>query len=83
MMRMNKRAMKASRSLLVAEAHEYENDLNGTKEFKDVLEASGAFLFRKSEWLRSVYAFNTGVSRLSRVIGVSLTAHSLPAKGAK
>ena len=81
MVKLNKRAMKAAKALLTAEVLEYENDLDGNKPFKDVLDASATFLLTKTEWLHSVYTFNTAVAQLHRMAGVDVTRIS-PAKGA-
>ena len=75
-------AQLLEQALLTAEVLEYENDLDGTKSFKDVLDASVTFLVTKSEWLRSIYTFNTGVARLRRIVGDDITRNS-KAKGAQ
>lgn len=69
MLKFNKRAMKAARSLFVSSVQEYENGIDDTASFKDVLESSVSYLVSKSEWLKSVYAFNIAVARLNRAVG--------------
>jgi outer membrane protein TolC len=72
MLKLNKRAMKAGRSLFVSNVQEYENGIDDSTSFQDVLESSVSYLVRKSEWLKSIYAFNTAVARLKRAIGGNL-----------
>ena len=67
------RAMKAAKSLLTLKAQEYENGVADIPPFKDVLDASVTYLSQKSEWLKAIYAFNVGLARLSRVVGVDVT----------
>ena len=73
MVGINEQATRAARALFVSKAQAYENGVDDSVTMKEVLEAAVTHLQRKSEWLRSVYAFNTGVSRLSRVIGTDVT----------
>ena len=73
----NYRAMRAAKSLLTSKAQLYEDGIEPIP-FKDVLDASVTYLARKSEWLQSVYAFNTGVTQLSRVVGTDISQHQCP-----
>lgn len=72
MLRYQRRAMKAARSLLVLQVQEYENGVDDSVKFEDVLSASVAYLSQKSEWLRSVHAFNVSVARLSQAVGADV-----------
>jgi outer membrane protein TolC len=72
MLKYNLRARKAARSLFVSKVQEYENGIDESTTFKDVLESSVTYLVKKSEWLKSVYAYNTSVARLRRAVGADL-----------
>ena len=81
LLRANERAMKASRSLLTLKAHEYENGVDDSVKFDEVLNAAVAYLGQKAEWLRSVHTFNSGVARLSQAVGTDIT--KIPSDGSK
>ncbi len=72
MLEYRRRAMRAAKSLLTLNAHEYENGIDDSTTFKMVLDASVTYLSQKSEWLKAVHAFNLSVARLSRTVGVNI-----------
>ena len=69
----NERAMKAARSLFVSKVNVYEDGVDDSVKFKDVLDASITYVRMKSEWLRTVYDFNLGTARLSQTVGADLS----------
>ena len=72
----NRRAVRAARSLLVSHVQTYEDGIDEDVGLDTILRAATTYLKRKAEWLRSVYAFNLGVAQLSRVIGTPM-AHNV------
>ncbi len=76
MLRVRKRAMRASKSLLTAMVLEYEDGIDESVTFDDVLRAHVEYLSQKSEWLQAIYAFNLSVARLSRVVGIDLSGEN-------
>ncbi len=72
------RAMKAARSMLVLRTQEYENGVDDSARFKDVLDAAVGYLSQKSEWLSATYAFNGAVLRLSRLVGEDVVTARCP-----
>jgi|GEM_PF-6612526 outer membrane protein TolC len=68
----NHRAVRAARSLLVSQIQTHEDGIDDSVSLESILRTTTTYLRRKGEWLRSVYAFNTGVAQLSRVIGIRL-----------
>lgn len=75
-----RRSRRAARSLLVLRRQEYENGIDDATSFKDVLDASVLYLTQKSEWLKTVHAFNMSIAQLSRVVGVDVTTLQEPAR---
>ena len=73
MLAINEQATKAARALFVSKVQAYENGGDDSVTMKEVLDAAVTHLQRKSDWLRSVYSFNTGVAHLSRVVGTDVT----------
>ena len=69
---LNRRAVRAARSLLVSHVQTYEDGIDENVTLDTILGAASTYLKRKAEWLRSVYAFNLGVAQLSRVIGTPM-----------
>jgi len=70
---LQKRAMKAAHSLLTLKTTEYENGIDDSTSFKDVLEAAVQHVSQKSEWLKAVQAFNLSIARLNRMVGTDIT----------
>jgi outer membrane protein TolC len=68
----NYRAVRAARSLLVSQIQTHEDGVDDSVSLESILRTTTTYLRRKGEWLRSIYAFNTGVAQLSRIMGIRL-----------
>lgn len=70
---LQRRAMKAAKSLRTLKALEYTAGVDVATTFEDVLNASVTYLTQRSEWLQAIYGFNLSIARLSRVVGTDIT----------
>ncbi len=76
MVAINKDAEKAARALFVSRVQAYEDGVDDSVTIKDVLGQAVTWIARRSEFLKTVYGFNTQWAHLARVVGVDLMPRS-------